>query len=773
MVRFASMQKNASALHLILKPMCEHARSTGATNLFRSPSSGNASAQFPSVVFQQLDDASKTAPPTAQAAGFYRRVYPSIRNLFLHLQTSLAGAALPHPPEKVASVSDLLQAVSVADGEWQDFVRFDGKKYTRNLIAHDASFTVLLLCWNSSQCSPIHDHAGSSCWVKVLKGRLRERRFAMPGGSAFTGGAAQEAALEQISDVTLGAGEVCYINDSQGVHDMGNPSADEGTVTLHVYSPPYYNCSAFNELSGARRSVSMLAAAAPTREVLGPDDAEDDGPVPDARALAPTGAHAEVSKAVATSDGGCSGALAVRTRSDPTPAADALSLTQFIKVLDQPRSADADVVAAFTKLHLGKPEWSSYVHFSDFRFQRMLLHSNHRYSLLMLCWLPGQQTPPHDHQGSKSWVRVISGELVYHEVDQAGGVVPSTVTKLTRCAASPFVEDDTLAMHVVGNQSSTYAVSLHLYSPPYTDLTYTDVGCGSHDSEQSHNENGTATTTPAATVCHHRVIPYAVCSRKLDVAAAAGGDAGAQAAAAANARTRMLSGFYVLTERLAMAMSSRTATLPELSVNVLELLEEQVFSPYELEQYWQLRERIDYRVRLHDSETFCVSLNLWNPEHESVIHDHDGSLAWVKVLDGALMDTVFEESQDGGCLEEANSSRLITGSVAFHGSKVRHALANKSKTRRAISLHVYCARECCRSASDSAAAAAASRGALIASSPGAGGRWRELFGAQQGCRWYTRAQPRNGIRVLTVTAVEDTNWSLSSPTAQGASRRFP
>ena len=25
--------------------------------------------------------------------------------------------------------------------------------------------------------SPIHDHAGSSCWVKVLQGQLREVRY--------------------------------------------------------------------------------------------------------------------------------------------------------------------------------------------------------------------------------------------------------------------------------------------------------------------------------------------------------------------------------------------------------------------------------------------------------------------------------------------------------------------------------------------------------------------------------------------------------------------
>ena len=43
--------------------------------------------------------------------------------------------------------------------------------YTRNLISSTTYFDLILLCWNGGQCSPIHAHAGSNCWLSVLKGR--------------------------------------------------------------------------------------------------------------------------------------------------------------------------------------------------------------------------------------------------------------------------------------------------------------------------------------------------------------------------------------------------------------------------------------------------------------------------------------------------------------------------------------------------------------------------------------------------------------------------
>lgn len=777
--------------------MCEHARSTGFQHEGRSPSSAglhNACPHFPRAILTEEGCDHKKKDDEATGGGFYRRVYPSIRNMFLRLQQALHGIPLPHTPEKIASVLDMLEALDIDEKEWNDFARFDGKKYTRNLVAHDSAFTVLLLCWNKDQRSPIHDHSGSSCWVKVLKGKLRERRFAFPDLNN------EHQALELTSDCVVSKGEVCYINDSQGIHEMGNPSTEEVTVTMHVYSPAYYSCFAFNEATGAHRCVSMLAAAAPQREVLGPEV----DTIPNSSSTTTT-----------TADGGSSGTgdCCGKKAAECRAPANSLSLPQFAKLIDNPRTTETQAVDAFNRLFLGKSEWSSFVHFNDHRFQRLMLHSNHRFSLLMLCWLPGQKTPPHDHRGSKSWVKVLSGQLFYHEVDEEGQPVDGTDAKLTRCMGAPFVEDDTLAVHVVGNNSETFAVSLHFYSPPYTDLSYTDLsGCGgkctpplspkaamqcveniNSAAEQlllKHKsvDHASDSASESSDIVSHHVIPYAVCQQALNLIQQNGIDN----------RVRLLSNFFILQEKLGIAFSA-CMSLKDVSVAVLEILEEQIFSPQELEQYWQIRDRIDYRVRLHDSETFCVSLNLWDPEHESVIHDHDGSLSWLKVLDGALMDTLFEESDDGCRLEESNTSRLITGSVTFYGVKAKHALANISKSRRAISLHVYCSKSCVVDQHQQAriAAAATAAAATAGAQQDASGAYDQapsrqdsagnssfftnkrslvMFGTQQACRWYTRGAPRHGIRVMSLTAVEDTNWKLGgagSPTSPTASNLAP
>ncbi|KAL3790531.1 hypothetical protein HJC23_007680 [Cyclotella cryptica] len=51
-------------------------------------------------------------------------------------------------------------------------------KYTRSLVAtDDATFSLLLLCWNPDTESPIHDHPCDGCWVRVCNGVVKETRY--------------------------------------------------------------------------------------------------------------------------------------------------------------------------------------------------------------------------------------------------------------------------------------------------------------------------------------------------------------------------------------------------------------------------------------------------------------------------------------------------------------------------------------------------------------------------------------------------------------------
>ena len=54
------------------------------------------------------------------------------------------------------------------------YIHFSKRKYTRNLVAYEETLSVILLCWEANQKTPIHDHGdfGMRTWVKVLQGNL-------------------------------------------------------------------------------------------------------------------------------------------------------------------------------------------------------------------------------------------------------------------------------------------------------------------------------------------------------------------------------------------------------------------------------------------------------------------------------------------------------------------------------------------------------------------------------------------------------------------------
>jgi cysteine dioxygenase len=130
-----------------------------------------------------------------------------------------------------APLEELTGRVARLDVGWEavaDFIRFSNQGYTRNLVRAGPWYHALVLCWRNGQRSPIHDHAGSSCCVRVLRGVLTETQFAFaanghvkavasrdfPPGAVF---GSQDLDLHQVSNLQAGSADL---------------------VTLHVYTPP-------------------------------------------------------------------------------------------------------------------------------------------------------------------------------------------------------------------------------------------------------------------------------------------------------------------------------------------------------------------------------------------------------------------------------------------------------------------------------------------------------------------------------------------------------
>ena len=124
-----------------------------------------------------------------------------------------------------------------------DYVRFDAERYARNLVAHGPQFYALLLCWLPGQASPIHDHRGAACGVRVIQGTATETSFRLQGDR-----------LVEDSVTTLRAGEVCGSFDDD-IHEIRNNGSDN-LVTLHVYSPYLDNINLYERDSGRIRVFS-------------------------------------------------------------------------------------------------------------------------------------------------------------------------------------------------------------------------------------------------------------------------------------------------------------------------------------------------------------------------------------------------------------------------------------------------------------------------------------------------------------------------------------
>src|SRR5438552_257958 len=70
-----------------------------------------------------------------------------------------------------------LQELEVDCSDVSEFVRFSDRGYMRNLVRAGDWYNVLVLCWKNGQRSPIHDHAGSTCGVRILRGTATETVF--------------------------------------------------------------------------------------------------------------------------------------------------------------------------------------------------------------------------------------------------------------------------------------------------------------------------------------------------------------------------------------------------------------------------------------------------------------------------------------------------------------------------------------------------------------------------------------------------------------------
>jgi cysteine dioxygenase len=166
---------------------------------------------------------------------------PRLSDLIAYLD-ALSGRA---PLDELV---ELLAQTAIDHAELAPHVRFSTQGYARNLVRTGPWYDLLVLCWKNGQRSPIHDHAGSSCAVRVLRGVLTETAFAF----------APHGRVKAVGSRDLAAGAVCGGQDFD-VHQVSNlQDGDAELVTLHVYSPPLRRMGTYSLTDDTRGEELMF-----------------------------------------------------------------------------------------------------------------------------------------------------------------------------------------------------------------------------------------------------------------------------------------------------------------------------------------------------------------------------------------------------------------------------------------------------------------------------------------------------------------------------------
>ncbi len=145
--------------------------------------------------------------------------------------------------ETAVPLDKLTEWLEELEVDWTDLpgaIVYSDAGYQRNLVAEGDAYQVLALCWKAGQGSPIHDHRGSACGVKVLTGQATETAFLR---DAF-------GVVCEMKRATLNQGQVCGSYDDD-IHELANLAPDGAPlVTIHVYTPPLLVMGVYERGSG-------------------------------------------------------------------------------------------------------------------------------------------------------------------------------------------------------------------------------------------------------------------------------------------------------------------------------------------------------------------------------------------------------------------------------------------------------------------------------------------------------------------------------------------
>jgi cysteine dioxygenase len=135
------------------------------------------------------------------------------------------GDSLTSPADR-DTVLALLQDSPVRSQDMIEACQFDHHRYARRVLAKSDWYELVVICWRTGQSSPIHDHIGTVCGVRVVDGIATETTYREVGGGR----------VSPVARRNFGPGDVLISCDTD-IHLITNEHPDRGLITLHLYSP--------------------------------------------------------------------------------------------------------------------------------------------------------------------------------------------------------------------------------------------------------------------------------------------------------------------------------------------------------------------------------------------------------------------------------------------------------------------------------------------------------------------------------------------------------
>lgn len=144
-------------------------------------------------------------------------------------------------------------------------------------------------------------------------------------------------------------------------------------------------------------------------------------------------------------------------------------LQQLVTQLDSlgPHPTLIELMEALKSAELTYDDVAPYVQLNPRSYRRTLVALRDQYELLVMTWMPGQASVPHDHAGSICAMQVVQGDAIERSFRiAADGYVDPDYDTPIRCGEISAGQDAGVHMIFNSPQATEPLVTVHIYAPP-------------------------------------------------------------------------------------------------------------------------------------------------------------------------------------------------------------------------------------------------------------------------------------------------------------------